>query len=154
LAKAHIGTNFRLETVTSKFFEPLHELLAEKEWLIAETLTSLDYLAIGYLALMQTPQLPHDWLRRAMKETTPIGQVGGSGRTPYFGRPTDPGLEEYERKRLTAIAARRNRELYSQIFAVGVGISTFVGYLFWVGILQLPKRRSNGAGRGTLARQA
>jgi hypothetical protein len=59
----------------------------------------------------------------------------------------DPGLEEYERKRLAVITANRNKDLYSQIFAVGAGISTFVGYLFWVGILQLPKRWSNSAGK-------
>jgi hypothetical protein len=39
----------------------------------------------------------------------------------------DPRLEEYERKQLAIIAANRSRELYSQIFAVSVGISTFVG---------------------------
>lgn len=59
----------------------------------------------------------------------------------------DPGLEEYERKQLAVITANRNKDLYSRIFAVGAGISTFVGYLFWVGILQLPKRRSNSAGK-------
>jgi hypothetical protein len=51
LAWAHIGTNCCLTQSHLSFFEPLHELLAEKEWLIAETLTSLDCLAIGYLAL-------------------------------------------------------------------------------------------------------
>jgi hypothetical protein len=45
------------------------------------------------------------------------------------------------------MATNRNRELYGQIFAVGAGISTFVGYLFWVGILQLPKRRSHDNGK-------
>jgi hypothetical protein len=39
----------------------------------------------------------------------------------------DPRLEEYERKQLAVIAANRSRELYSQIFAVSVGIGTFVG---------------------------
>jgi hypothetical protein len=35
----------------------------------------------------------------------------------------------------------RNCKLYSQIVAVTAGIGTFVGYLFWVVMLQLPKRR-------------
>jgi hypothetical protein len=45
------------------------------------------------------------------------------------------------------MATNRNRELYSQIVAVTAGIGTFVGYLFWVGILQLPKRRSSETGK-------
>jgi hypothetical protein len=40
------------------------------------------------------------------------------------------------------MVTNRNCELYSQIVAVTTGIGTFVGYLFWVGMLQLPKRRS------------
>jgi hypothetical protein len=49
LGKSTHRDQFRLDAVTSEFFEPLHELLAEKKWLIAETLTSRD---IGYRALM------------------------------------------------------------------------------------------------------
>ena len=210
LSKSTRRNQFRLEAVTSEFFEPLDELLADKEWLISDTATSLDCLAVGYLALMQTPKLPHDWLGRALKEkyprlgkwtarfgrstfgafTNPAHALSplpkGSGKEaralPWRApaRPTitaialsiadstldavpiigqlrtnnqlkkssqDPGLEDYERKQLAVIATNRNRELFSQIFAVTAGISTFVGYLFWVGILQLPKGRSNGAAR-------
>ena len=210
LGKSTHRYQFRLDAVTSEFFKPVDELLADKEWLIAETLTGLDCLAIGYLALMQAPQLPLDWLRRGMKEKYPrldkwttvvarsaFGEPTDPGRAlaalqedigkadrslPWQApvRPTvaiiastildnamdalpvvsqlranqqlkkssgDPGLEEYERKQMAVIARNRNRELYSQIFAAGAGISTFLGYLFWVGILQLPKRRSDDAGK-------
>ena len=201
---------FRLDAVTSEFFEPVDELLAEKEWLISDTVTSLDCLAVGYLCLMQTPPLPHDWLWRAMKEKYPrLDKWAAQIARSTFGGPTMPGhalspllegngkgerslpwqapmpatiatiastllgntidalpivgrlranqqlkrssenlgLEDYERKHLALLARNRNRELYGQIFAAGAGISTFVGYLFWVGILQLPKRRTNDAGK-------
>ena len=210
LGKSTHRNQFRLDAVTSDFFEPVDELLADKEWFISETLTSLDCLAIGYLALMQAPQLPLDWLRRGMKEKYPrlgkwtavvarstFGELTDPGHAlealhkdngkaerslPWQApvRPTvatiastildnamdalpivsqlranqqlkkssgDPGLEEYERKQMAVIARNRNRELYSQIFAAGASISTFVGYLFWVGILQLPKRRNDNAGK-------
>ena len=210
LGKSTHRNQFRLDAVTSEFLEAMDDLLVDKEWLVSEGVTSLDCMAIGYLALMQMPQLPHDWLTRAMKDKYPRlekwtarvarGTFGertdvahalsplkdGSGK-PEHGlpwqapvRPTisaiassildntmdalpivgqlrankqlkkssqDPGLEDYERKQLAVIATNRNRELYSQIFAVGAGISTFVGYLFWTGILQLPKRRSDDTGK-------
>jgi sorting and assembly machinery component 37 len=91
LGKSTHRNQFRLDVVTSEFFKPLHELLAEKEWLIAETLTSLDCLAIGYLALMQTPQLPHNWLRRHEGEISTIGRWTAAVARRTFGRPTDPG---------------------------------------------------------------
>lgn len=211
LGKSTHRNQFRLDAVTSEFFEPLDDLLADKEWLISDTVTSTDCLAIGYLALMHAPQLPHDWLRSAMKKKYPRlgkwtahtarstfgdpidpsralsplseGNMKGGRSLPWQApvRPTvtaiassildntidalpvvsqlrankqlrkssqeDPELEDYERKQLAAMANNRNRELYSQIFAVGAGISTFMGYLFWVGILQLPKRLSRDTGK-------
>jgi sorting and assembly machinery component 37 len=210
LGKSTHRNQFRLDAVTSEFCEPLNELLGDKEWFISDTVTSLDCLAIGYLALMQAPDLPHDWLRRALKEKYPrLGKWTAKFASSTFGesilpahvlspasrgsgkgqhglpwqapvRPTittiassvlentmdalpivgrlrankqlkrssqDPDLEDYERKQLAVMATNRNRELYSQIVAVGAGIGTFVGYLFWVGILQLPKRTSHETGK-------
>jgi sorting and assembly machinery component 37 len=211
LGKSTHRNQFRLDAVTSEFFEPLDDLLADKEWLISDTVTSTDCLAIGYLALMHAPQLPHDWLRSAMQKKYPrLGRWTAQVARSTFGDPVDPSytlsplpednrkggrglpwqapvrptitavassildntidalpivsqlrankqlrkssqedpeLEDYERKQLAAMATNRNRELYSQIFAVGAGISTFMGYLFWVGILQLPKRLSRDTGK-------
>jgi sorting and assembly machinery component 37 len=211
LGKSTHRNQFRLDAVTSEFFEPLDDLLADKKWLISDTVASVDCLAIGYLALMHAPQLPHDWLRRAMEKKYPTlgkwtaqvvrstfgdpinpshalsplpegNRQGGRG-LPWQApvRPTitaiassildntidalpivsqlrankqlrkssqeDPELEDYERNQLAVMATNRNRELYSQIFVIGAGIGTFVGYLFWVGILQLPKRRSHDNGK-------
>lgn len=210
LGKSTHRNQFRLDAVTSEFYEPLNELLGGGEWFISDAVTSLDCLAVGYLALMQAPDLPHDWLRRALKEKYPrLGKWSATFASSTFGelilpahalsahsavsgkakrslpwqapvQPTvasiaanlldstidtipivsqlrenkqlkklsqDLDLEDYERKQLAVMATNRNRELYSQIVAVGAGIGTFLGYLFWVGILQLPKRTSNATGK-------
>jgi sorting and assembly machinery component 37 len=210
LGKSTHRNQFRLDAVTSEFFESLDDL-ADKGWLISDTVTSVDCLAIGYLTLMHTPQLPHDWLRSAMKKKYPkLGKWTAQVARSTFGDPIDPShalsplpkgnrqggrglpwqapvrptvtaialsllddtldalpivsqlrankqlrkssqedpeLEDYERKQLAVMATNRNRELYSQVFTIGAGIGMFAGYLFWVGILQLPRRWSRDNGR-------
>jgi sorting and assembly machinery component 37 len=210
LGKSTHRNQFRLDAVTSDFCEPLNELLKDNGWFVSDAVTSLDCLALGYLALMQAPNLPHDWLRRAVKEKYPqLGKWTEEFLRSTFGEPVspehalsppsdvngkqrrslpwqpplrpsvaaiassilentfdalpivsqlrankqlkrssqDPELEDYERRQLAVTATNRNRELYSQIVAVTAGMGTFVGYLFWVGILQLPKRRSSETGK-------
>lgn len=68
LGKSTHRSQFRLDAVTSEFLEPLSELLADKDWLLAETCSSLDCLAVGYLALMQSPEVPHNWLKRSLRD--------------------------------------------------------------------------------------
>ena len=58
-------SRFRLEAVTDAFLEPLQELLGDKEWLLGGEITSLDCLAIGYLALMQG-EMPSRWIAEAL----------------------------------------------------------------------------------------
>ena len=66
---------FRLDAVTAEFLEPVEELLGQEEFLLGDSMSSLDCLAIGYLALMQRPDLPHGWLRDALrKEYAQLGQ--------------------------------------------------------------------------------
>ena len=59
---------FRLDAVTAEFMEPVGELLGRKEYLLGDSLSSVDCLAIGYLALMQRPDPPHGWLKAALSE--------------------------------------------------------------------------------------
>lgn len=59
---------FRLDAVTAEFMEPVEELLGRKDYLLGDSMTSVDCLAIGYLALMQRPDLPHGWLKAALSE--------------------------------------------------------------------------------------
>ena len=66
---------FRLDAVTAEFLEPVEELLGQKDYLLCDSMSSLDCLAIGYLALMQRPDLPHGWLKDALqKEHRHLGQ--------------------------------------------------------------------------------
>ncbi|KIV94434.1 hypothetical protein PV10_02201 [Exophiala mesophila] len=68
-------TKFRLDAVTADLFEPLADLLDQKKWLLGDSISSLDCLAIGYLSLLQQPQLPQGWARNAlMTRYTNLGQ--------------------------------------------------------------------------------
>ena len=58
-------SRFRLEGVTDAFLEPLQELLEDKNWLLGENSSSLDCLAVGYLALMQG-KMPSRWIAEAL----------------------------------------------------------------------------------------
>ncbi len=82
---------FRLDAITADFLEPLDELLADREWFIAETVSSLDCLAIGYLVLLQSPLLPLGWLKRALKEKYPhLGGWAESFSRDAFGDEVTP----------------------------------------------------------------
>jgi sorting and assembly machinery component 37 len=66
---------FRLDAVTAEFMEPVEELLGRKEYLLGDSMSSVDCLAIGYLALMRQSDLPHSWLHAALsKEQSRLGQ--------------------------------------------------------------------------------
>lgn len=65
-------SKFRLDAVTSDFLAPLDELLSDGEWLIADHATSVDCLALGFLALMQLPgDVPQPWLRESLNRKYP-----------------------------------------------------------------------------------
>lgn len=46
-------------------------------------------------------------------------------------------MPEEEKKQVQAVATARRRELFSQVVTVGAGLSAFVGYLFYNGIISL-----------------
>lgn len=68
--------HFRLEALTSEFFEPLEAMLGEKAYLLAgdeeEMPSSLDCVALGYLSLALVPELSFPWLRDAMRAKAPL----------------------------------------------------------------------------------
>ncbi|OAP61792.1 hypothetical protein AYL99_03995 [Fonsecaea erecta] len=81
---------FRLDAVTEDFFEPLDEMLGEKNWLLGDHASSADCLAIGYLALMQTPALEHGWLRESLQTNHARLDTWAKSRAPeVFGPPVD-----------------------------------------------------------------
>ncbi|EPS30390.1 hypothetical protein PDE_05341 [Penicillium oxalicum 114-2] len=67
--------HFRLEALTGEFFEPLEAMIGEKSYFLAtsedDTASSLDCVALGYLALALVPELTFPWLREAMQTKSP-----------------------------------------------------------------------------------
>ena len=61
------ASRFRLDALADAFFEPLQELLGNKHYMLSEEeASSLDCVALSYLALMLIPQVPHKWLAETM----------------------------------------------------------------------------------------
>ncbi|ODM15218.1 hypothetical protein SI65_09457 [Aspergillus cristatus] len=80
LGKTSQQNQFKLEGLTAELFEPLEEILGDKEYLLSDSAPcSLDCLALGYLALAVVPEMSYTWLRDAM-------QSKGPGVTSYMGR--------------------------------------------------------------------
>ncbi|KAL8773718.1 MAG: hypothetical protein Q9209_001486 [Squamulea sp. 1 TL-2023] len=70
--KSQHAARFRLDRLAERFFEPLNRLLQGKRYLLSEErLTSLDCLALGYLALALVPKVPQAWLSQKMKTSYP-----------------------------------------------------------------------------------
>ncbi|KAF7175958.1 hypothetical protein CNMCM7691_000809 [Aspergillus felis] len=72
LGKTPQQNQFKLEALTAEFFEPLEEILGQKTYLVSDGgATSVDCLALGYLALILIPDLPYSFLRTAMQAKGP-----------------------------------------------------------------------------------
>lgn len=67
------AAQIRLAALMDSVFGPLNELLGEKQLLLEdERMTSLDCLALGYLALAVRPEMPQSWLAETMKKKYPL----------------------------------------------------------------------------------
>ena len=82
------AARFRLDALADAFLGPLQQLLGKKTYMLSDDQpSSLDSVALAYLALAYTPQLPHPWLREIMTARYPelcayvdrlsIGYFGG-----------------------------------------------------------------------------
>ncbi|KAI1621691.1 Tom37 C-terminal domain-containing protein [Exophiala viscosa] len=199
------NTRFRLDAVTSDFLEPMEEALAEKNHFLGETVTSLDCLAAGYLALMARPDLPQGWLREALRTKysrlhrwtelqieaslgthidadKALGRKKGlDSRKPVlpWQVPGDKSLGQlcyaiidgcvsafpvigltytvsevkgdhassdgrYRRKQLRLTRLQHRRDLYVEILASTCAVTGLVGWLWYKGMLQLPRRTPKG----------
>jgi sorting and assembly machinery component 37 len=61
----------RLTALTRDFMQPLQDLLGDKKLLLSTQPTSLDCLALGYLALAIYPELPSSWLLTETRKNFP-----------------------------------------------------------------------------------
>ncbi|KAJ5628908.1 Mitochondrial outer membrane transport complexTom37/metaxin [Penicillium lividum] len=67
--------HFRIDALTSEFFEPLEAMLGQKSYLLAnqtDSPASLDCIALGYLSLSHIPDLSQPWLHEAMRAKAPL----------------------------------------------------------------------------------
>lgn len=60
-------------------------------------------------------------------------------------------MTEQEKQQVQAIATTRRKELFSQIVTVGTGISAFVGYLFYTGIISLSDEEEEFSEKNSLS---
>lgn len=66
------AARFRLDALADAFLGPLQQLLGKKSYMLSDDQpSSLDCVALAYLALAYTPQLPHAWLREIMTARYP-----------------------------------------------------------------------------------
>lgn len=79
-----------------------------------------------------------------------VDQLRASNRLSRAARESNY-LTEEEKKQVRAVAAARRRELFSQVLAVGAGLSVFVGYLFHNGIVSLSSSEEEAVDKRSLA---
>jgi hypothetical protein len=62
----------RLETMMTRWIEPLEELLGQKKFLLSdERLSSLDALVLGYFSLILDVEVPDRWASRILEDKFP-----------------------------------------------------------------------------------
>ncbi|KAL8749426.1 MAG: hypothetical protein Q9199_007691, partial [Rusavskia elegans] len=72
--KGQHAARFRLDRLAEGLLGPLNLLLKAKRYLLSDEekrMTSLDCLALGYLALAMVPEVPQPWLSIKMKQGYP-----------------------------------------------------------------------------------
>ena len=66
------AARFRLDALADAFLGPLQQLLGKKSYMLSDDQpSSLDCVALAYLALAYTPQLRHAWVREIMTARYP-----------------------------------------------------------------------------------
>ncbi|KAK2629055.1 hypothetical protein QTJ16_002158 [Diplocarpon rosae] len=71
-ASPEATAQIRLSSLATDFLEPMQALLGNKQYFVSDNhFSSLDCLALGYLALMVVPELPQPWLARKIVDNFP-----------------------------------------------------------------------------------
>jgi sorting and assembly machinery component 37 len=90
---------FRLDAATADFLDPLSDKLGDNKWLLGDSVSSVDCLAIGYLALLQVPQLPQAWVKEALKtKYAKLGQWASEQTSRVFGPSLDATMLVKQKK--------------------------------------------------------
>ncbi|KAK6582787.1 hypothetical protein PZA11_005195 [Diplocarpon coronariae] len=71
-ASPEASARIRLDALAIDFLEPMQALIGNKQFFLSDNrFSSLDCLALGYLALMFIPELPQPWLSRTIGDNYP-----------------------------------------------------------------------------------
>lgn len=109
LGSAAESTRFRLEAVTAACFEPLEELLGEKEWFLGDGMTLLDCYALAILAQMHTRDLPQPWLQQALdKKHTRLSNWASKNASHLYENESLPWEPAAEKTWLETISGALN----------------------------------------------
>lgn len=71
LSSTEVAATFKLMDLVADFLEPLKARLGDEKHFFGDYPSSLDCLAVGYLALCFYPELPQAWLQNEMKKSFP-----------------------------------------------------------------------------------
>jgi sorting and assembly machinery component 37 len=71
LSSTEVAVTFKLMDLVADFLEPLKARLGNEKHFFGDYPSSLDCLAVGYLALCFYPELPQPWLANEMKKSFP-----------------------------------------------------------------------------------
>jgi sorting and assembly machinery component 37 len=86
----HVASRIRLDGMADALWGPLDQLLGDKRYLLSEhSPSSLDCLAVAYLALALIPVLPEPWLAESMGRYPRLCAYVHELRQRFFGGSTD-----------------------------------------------------------------
>lgn len=71
LSSTEVAATFKLMDLVADFLEPLKARLGDVKHFFGDYPSSLDCIAVGYLALCFYPELPQAWLHNEMKKSFP-----------------------------------------------------------------------------------
>jgi hypothetical protein len=86
----HVAARIRLDGMADALLRPLDQLLGNKRYLLSENSpSSLDCLAVAYLALALIPVVPERWLAESMLRYPRLCDYVHELNQRFFGGPTD-----------------------------------------------------------------
>ncbi|RMD44346.1 hypothetical protein DV735_g817, partial [Chaetothyriales sp. CBS 134920] len=140
-------SKFRLNAVTSDFLEPLEEMLGGQKWLVADSVTGADCLALAYLSLLRGPaSLPQPWVWDTVKRKHP--ELHGwvlENDLEFFGPPVSvKSITESTQRRAElpwqAPSPRKWHDVLNSTVLNVASTTTGLSSVLDKGVLKLPKR--------------
>jgi sorting and assembly machinery component 37 len=142
---------FRLDAVTESFFEPLSDILDDKNWLLGRDASSADCLAVGFLALMRSPQLQHKWLAETLQRTHPrLDEWARKIALDAFGT----SIDTFSQLPWQAPAPRSFPQLCHEVLEASIGAVPVLGTRYLTSEIDYPSNLVQGRAREKLMQLA